>query len=68
MSLDKDLIRIILFILIFLVLLILLLLFQLLLPHAVCSFCVHAGEDQLKDFVIPGYGLAFDAFFDVLFR
>ena len=39
---------------------------ELLLPHLVCRVLVEVGEDNVKDFLVPGYGAAFDAFFDVL--
>lgn len=62
----KNLVRVVLFILVFLIFLVLLLLFQLLLPHVVCSFGVDAREDEVKDFAVPCYWSALDAFFDVL--
>ena len=39
---------------------------ELLLPAAVCFGGVDVGEDEVEDFRVPGDGLAFDAFFDVL--
>ena len=39
---------------------------ELLLPARVCLCGVDVGEDEVEDFRVPGYGLALDAFFDVL--
>lgn len=39
---------------------------ELLLPARVCLCSVYVREDEVEDFRVPGYGLAFDAFFDVL--
>jgi hypothetical protein len=39
---------------------------ELLLPACVCLCGVDVGEDEVEDFGVPGYGLALDAFFDVL--
>lgn len=39
---------------------------QFFLPELVCCFGVDVGEYELVDIRIPVYGLAFDAFFDVL--
>jgi hypothetical protein len=39
---------------------------QVLVPKLVGGVAVDVGEDDLEDVRVPGYGLALDAFFDVL--
>jgi hypothetical protein len=39
---------------------------EFLLPARVCLRGVDVREDEIEDFRVPGDGLAFDAFFDVL--
>jgi hypothetical protein len=39
---------------------------QVLIPELVGGVAVDVGEDDLEDVRVPGYGLALDAFFDVL--
>jgi hypothetical protein len=39
---------------------------ELLLPARVGLCGVDVREDEVEDLRVPGYGLAFDAFFDVL--
>lgn len=39
---------------------------QVVIPELVGVFAVDVGEDDLEDIRVPGHGLAFDAFLDVL--
>jgi hypothetical protein len=50
-----------------LLLLISLLRLEFLLPHLIRRLPIQIGEDDFKDFLVPLYGSAFDALFDILY-